>query len=365
MKHGLLKTQIGTPYYMSPEIWSNKPYNESSDMWALGCLIYELCALHPPFLGDSFPQLKRAVLQGRYKSIPRCYSFEMSAVLGKLMRVNPRSRPSAKDLLQSPEVQKYMKPGGYGSIAPESDRPIDLMETIKAPSGPKRHISKVLPKPCYPDSRPTSPESWPVSARGRKESIVAMKNGAVGNLESVEEEGSSDNKSNKNNSNNSNESKNPLPIRNKQGGAAEIVKDARNARNATERNHKNNNKNSENTNVRKALAPLPKNESDGNLPPRPSNPKKPNPTQYGARPSGAHHRAGNQNRNDYDKKPHRPGREQPSSGYGQQRRGRPQPKGYANGRAGAVPGYKQAASVYQQHNNYRRGQYSYKPSWWG
>ena len=73
MKHGLLKTQIGTPYYMSPEIWANKPYNESSDMWALGCLIYELCALHPPFLGDSFPQLKRAVMAGRYKSIPRCY----------------------------------------------------------------------------------------------------------------------------------------------------------------------------------------------------------------------------------------------------------------------------------------------------
>ena len=57
MKNGLLQTQIGTPYYMSPEIWANKPYNGASDIWALGCTLYELAALRPPFLGDSFPQV--------------------------------------------------------------------------------------------------------------------------------------------------------------------------------------------------------------------------------------------------------------------------------------------------------------------
>jgi NIMA (never in mitosis gene a)-related kinase len=39
---------------MSPEIWSNRPYNASSDIWSLGCLMYELCALRPPFLGDRY-----------------------------------------------------------------------------------------------------------------------------------------------------------------------------------------------------------------------------------------------------------------------------------------------------------------------
>jgi len=57
MKNGLLQTQIGTPYYMSPEIWANRPYNAGSDIWALGCTLYELAALRPPFLGDSFPQV--------------------------------------------------------------------------------------------------------------------------------------------------------------------------------------------------------------------------------------------------------------------------------------------------------------------
>lgn len=43
LKQGQLQTQIGTPYYMSPEIWNNKPYNASSDIWSLGCMIYEVC----------------------------------------------------------------------------------------------------------------------------------------------------------------------------------------------------------------------------------------------------------------------------------------------------------------------------------
>lgn len=42
---------------MSPEIWSNRPYNASSDIWSLGCLMYELCALRPPFLGDRYDVL--------------------------------------------------------------------------------------------------------------------------------------------------------------------------------------------------------------------------------------------------------------------------------------------------------------------
>lgn len=45
----LLKTQTGTPYYASPEVWDNKPYSSKCDIWSLGCVIYELASLHPPF----------------------------------------------------------------------------------------------------------------------------------------------------------------------------------------------------------------------------------------------------------------------------------------------------------------------------
>jgi NIMA (never in mitosis gene a)-related kinase len=61
MKAGFLKTQIGTPYYMSPEIFRNKPYDTKSDMWSLGCVLYELCALRVPFRGNDIDELSRKV----------------------------------------------------------------------------------------------------------------------------------------------------------------------------------------------------------------------------------------------------------------------------------------------------------------
>lgn len=47
--NGLLRTQTGTPYYASPEVWMDKPYDFKSDVWSLGCVLYEMAALRPPF----------------------------------------------------------------------------------------------------------------------------------------------------------------------------------------------------------------------------------------------------------------------------------------------------------------------------
>ena len=49
LKKGLLQTQIGTPYYMSPEIWNNRSYDASSDIWSLGCMIYEVIIFNCKF----------------------------------------------------------------------------------------------------------------------------------------------------------------------------------------------------------------------------------------------------------------------------------------------------------------------------
>lgn len=46
---GMLQTQTGTPYYASPEVWNDKPYDAKSDIWSCGCVLYEMCALKPPF----------------------------------------------------------------------------------------------------------------------------------------------------------------------------------------------------------------------------------------------------------------------------------------------------------------------------
>jgi NIMA (never in mitosis gene a)-related kinase len=52
-KQGLMRTQTGTPYYASPEVWYDKPYDYKSDIWSLGCVIYEMITLLPPFRANS------------------------------------------------------------------------------------------------------------------------------------------------------------------------------------------------------------------------------------------------------------------------------------------------------------------------
>ncbi len=64
VKMGLVYTQTGTPYYASPEVWADKPYNYKSDIWSVGCVMYELSALKPPFRGNNLEQLYSSVKKG-------------------------------------------------------------------------------------------------------------------------------------------------------------------------------------------------------------------------------------------------------------------------------------------------------------
>ncbi|XP_021344811.1 serine/threonine-protein kinase Nek5-like [Mizuhopecten yessoensis] len=64
-------TTIGTPFYLSPEICQRKPYNHKSDLWAAGCVLYELCCLRVPFNAQNFDSLVMKILQGKCDPIPR------------------------------------------------------------------------------------------------------------------------------------------------------------------------------------------------------------------------------------------------------------------------------------------------------
>jgi NIMA (never in mitosis gene a)-related kinase 1/4/5 len=56
-QNGLLMTQTGTPYYASPEVWKDQPYDNKSDIWSLGCVIYEMTTLNPPFRAQNMDKL--------------------------------------------------------------------------------------------------------------------------------------------------------------------------------------------------------------------------------------------------------------------------------------------------------------------
>lgn len=65
---GLVYTQAGTPYYASPEVWQDKPYGNKSDIWSIGCVVYELCALQPPF--------RASTMNGLYQRIINSYRWD-------------------------------------------------------------------------------------------------------------------------------------------------------------------------------------------------------------------------------------------------------------------------------------------------
>lgn len=67
---GLNYTQTGTPYYASPEVWRDEPYNYKSDIWSLGCVIYEMLSLKPPFNAKDMNQLFRRICRGQFNRIP-------------------------------------------------------------------------------------------------------------------------------------------------------------------------------------------------------------------------------------------------------------------------------------------------------
>lgn len=94
--NGMAKTQTGTPYYASPEVWNEKPYSTKCDIWSLGCVLYELAALRPPFVSNDMKNLKRAIISGVYKRIPSNYSNELEDFIRMCMKVDPTNRPSAE-----------------------------------------------------------------------------------------------------------------------------------------------------------------------------------------------------------------------------------------------------------------------------
>ncbi|KAL0230607.1 hypothetical protein PCE1_004164 [Barthelona sp. PCE] len=103
------KTSIGTPYYLSPEICEDKPYNDKSDIWSLGCVLYELCCLKYAFKANSLPALILSILSGRYEPIPDSMPFELHQLVDDLLKVDPTKRPSARDILNMPYVRRHQE----------------------------------------------------------------------------------------------------------------------------------------------------------------------------------------------------------------------------------------------------------------
>jgi len=95
------KTFVGTPYYLSPEICEEKPYNEKSDVWALGCILYEMATYKHPFNATNQGALILKILKGTYEPInTKEYSIDLKKTIEKLLEKMYDKRPFIKDILK-------------------------------------------------------------------------------------------------------------------------------------------------------------------------------------------------------------------------------------------------------------------------
>ena len=131
-RRGLGYTQTGTPYYASPEVWKDKPYDHKSDVWSLGCVLYEMITLRPPFRAKDMEGLFNKVCKGQFSRIPDRFSDDLFKIVQYLLQVNSIQRPSCEQILQHPIVLKrieYFK--SFGSEEENEDK--CLLKTIHMP----------------------------------------------------------------------------------------------------------------------------------------------------------------------------------------------------------------------------------------
>ncbi|NXM71206.1 NEK3 kinase, partial [Serilophus lunatus] len=102
-------TYVGTPYYVPPEIWESMPYNNKSDIWSLGCILYELCTLKHPFQANSWKHLILKICKGSYDPLPSHYSYELHYLIKQMFKRNPQNRPSANTILSRGCLTKLIK----------------------------------------------------------------------------------------------------------------------------------------------------------------------------------------------------------------------------------------------------------------
>ena len=109
-------TVAGTPYYMSPEVCQRKPYTLKSDIWALGCILYELATfqvpnynLQHPFLSDNLLTLVYSIMTEPYNPLPVRYSKDFNSLVESTLAKDDSKRPTTRNILDLPYVEKYMK----------------------------------------------------------------------------------------------------------------------------------------------------------------------------------------------------------------------------------------------------------------
>eukprot|EP01062_Namystynia_karyoxenos_P077581 TRINITY_DN7838_c3_g1_i1.p1 TRINITY_DN7838_c3_g1~~TRINITY_DN7838_c3_g1_i1.p1 ORF type:complete len:460 (+),score=136.65 TRINITY_DN7838_c3_g1_i1:89-1468(+) len=143
--------QVGTPYYFAPEVCQKHPYSNKTDMWSAGVVLYEMAMLRRPFEAKSMRGLLKAIQEANYAKLPEDCDPRVAALIGRILVVAQRERPSAHKLIQQPDLACFLPTG----------------EPPAAPARVRRLLTKV--KKRDPSKRSSAVRRWVFDVGGLAE----------------------------------------------------------------------------------------------------------------------------------------------------------------------------------------------------
>mmetsp|Transcript_84999 Transcript_84999/g.245469 ORF Transcript_84999/g.245469 Transcript_84999/m.245469 type:complete len:440 (+) Transcript_84999:191-1510(+) len=136
------ETQVGTPYYLPPEMCSNQPYGFPADIWCLGVVFYELLSLEVPFSAPTVHALANRIINTEPHPVPASYSIEARGLVGQMLNKRPEERPTIKQIVEMPHVRRsaaFLRAaangvsGAVSAAASEAPAPEATAEALHAP----------------------------------------------------------------------------------------------------------------------------------------------------------------------------------------------------------------------------------------
>lgn len=138
------KTYVGTPYYMSPEVLMDEPYTPVCDIWSLGCVLFELCTLKPPFQAKTHLQLQNKIKQGKFPELPESYSPQIRDIIRECITVDANLRPSCYELLECLSVKFLRKEIGLKEQSENLDKvQLDLLHKSEELTEKEHRLNEV------------------------------------------------------------------------------------------------------------------------------------------------------------------------------------------------------------------------------